>query len=173
MSIKDLVTGLENRVDGLFTHSEPVDPVPLRDPVLAAIGRAEEQWASPSPGGQADWFSEDNGSVAFSPTTPNGMPLTIDGLTTNFIPAERFADYLAAMRAQLEAGAFDAEIQAGISGSPNVSGLATVPMPERRQGSVEEIRQQQRVEALHRAGRNADGTIVHVAGERPDASPSG
>lgn len=156
MSIKDLVTGLENRIDGLFAHSDPVDPVPLRDPVLAAIARAEQQWASPPAGGHADWFSEDNGSVAFSPTMPNGAPLTIDGLTTSFIPAERFADYLAAMRAQVDAGAFDAEIAAAVGGSPNVSGLATVAMPERRQGAAGENREQQRGQSSQQSGDTLD-----------------
>ena len=167
MSIKDVLDGLENGMDGVFTRTES-DPVAMREPVLEAITRAENQWASPQLSRSADWFSEDNGTVAFTPTMPSGTPLTIDGLTTNFIPAERFADYLSAMRRQVEAGVFDAEIAAGMGGSPNVSGLATVPMPERRQGSVEEIRREQRAEAMRRDGRNPDGSIIHAVGDRPD-----
>jgi len=162
MSIKDLVSGLEDRVDHLFTAAEPVAPATLREPVLRGIARAEDQWASPSPGLQPDWFSESNGSVAFTPTLPNGAPLTIDGLTTNFIPADRFADYLVNMRRAVEAGEFDAEIAAGAGGSPNVSGLATVAMPEARQGTSQEIRQAQRDEALAREGRNPDGSLARA-----------
>lgn len=152
MSMKDLVSGLESRADRLFTSGEAVDSAALRQPVFDAIARAQDRWAAPQAGAPSNWFSEDNGFVAFSPTMPDGSPLTIDGQTTTFIPADRFADYLVAMRTQVEAGAFDAEIAAGKGGSPNVSGLATVPMPEHRPAATDETRREQQTGTARRDG---------------------
>jgi hypothetical protein len=168
MSLKDIVASVEAGVEG-FLPAKATEPSALRGPVLKQIKRAEDQWARPQSGETPDWFSQDADRIAFSPTLANGASLTIDGLTTTFVPADRFADYLVNMRTQVEQGAFDAEIEAGLQGSPNVSGLATVPMPAARQGTSEEIRREQQAEALHRDGRNPDGSIIHAVGERPDA----
>lgn len=126
MSLKTIVDGIGETIANTV-DTAPADTAELRGPVLAAIDRAARQWVDRTAEGA--WFSEDNGSVAFSPTLDNGAPLTIDGQTRVFVPADRFADYLAAIRTAVERGEFDAEIKGGLTGSPNVSGLARVPMP--------------------------------------------
>jgi len=127
MSLKTIVDGIGETLANAVDTDTP-DGADLRGPVLAAIDRAARQWADRD--AQGAWFSADNGSVAFSPTLDNGAPLTIDGQTRVFVPADRFADYLDAMRTAVERGEFDAEIKGGLTGSPNVSGLAKVPMPD-------------------------------------------
>lgn len=129
MSLKGTADSIADGVVGLFT-THTTDLPAQREPVLNAIGDAERAWSGRGERAEGDWFSEANGHVAFSPRLANGSPLTIDGQTTVFVPAALFPAYLANMRQAVEAGAFDAEIEAGLTGSPNVSGLATVPMPE-------------------------------------------
>lgn len=138
-----------------------------RAEVLQDLHLAEKGWATD---GQTSgpWFAQDGDLVAFSPTTRNGAPLTIGGLTTNFVPAERFADYLQAMRDAVERGEFDEEIAGALHGSANVSGLADVAMPPRREGDPDQVRQDQQSDALRNEGRNPDGSLAAVVGHDPN-----
>lgn len=63
-------------------------------------------------GGGKKWWALSNGVVAFSPTRRDKMPLVVNGQTTNFIPAERFGDFVAAMIEAVRAGEFDKELAA-------------------------------------------------------------
>ena len=135
MSLDDFVSTVAGTIRNAATGA--TDTRVLRDPVLAQIDRAANAWGDGRTGASDEWFSRDGDLVAFSPHLPGGAPLTIDGQTTVFVPADRFAAYLAKMREQVEAGVFDREIDAGLHGSPNVSGLATVPMPEAHGGNTE------------------------------------
>lgn len=136
MSLEDIVStvagSIRNAAGGGTT-----DPAILRGPVLDQIARVQNAWGDGRSGATDDWFSRDGDLVAFSPRLASGAPLTIDGQTTVFVPAERFPEYLVKMREQVEAGVFDREIDAGLHGSPNVSGLATVPVQEAHGGNTE------------------------------------
>jgi hypothetical protein len=70
-----------------------------RDEVLQDLHLAEKAWATDGVR-SGTWFVRDGEHVAFTPTTRNGATLTIGGQTTNFIPADRFADYLVNMRSR-------------------------------------------------------------------------
>lgn len=160
MSLKTMVDGVGQTIADTMTGDQP-DTATLRAPVLASLDTAERQWAGLETDDRPRWFDEDNSHVAFSPTLASGAPLTIDGQTRVFIPADRFADYLHAMRAAVHAGVFDDEIRGAAGNSPNVSGLATVAMPEPRTGSHDEIRQAQMDEV-----RRRHATVDDRAGNR-------
>ena len=145
MSLKNLVDGAVSIAAG-FAPAQPSSPAALRDPVLRQIDEVEDRWSREEAAIGDGWYYQDGDHVAFTPTLSNGAALTIDGQTTTFVPADKFADFLVSMRDQVTAGAFDREIEAGLHGSANVSGLAQVAMPERRDGSSEKIRQDQRAE---------------------------
>lgn len=81
---------------------------------------------------------------------------------TNFVPADRFADYLTAMRDAIGRGEFDDEIAAALHGSANVSGIAQVPLPPMRDSDPDQVRHEQRVDALRNEGRNPDGSLTAV-----------
>jgi hypothetical protein len=164
MNLESIVDAAKSVVTGVAPETS--DPAAGRADVLHDLHLAEKAWATDGVHTGA-WFARDGEYVAFTPTMRNGAPLTIGGLTTNFVPADRFADYLENMRASIEAGEFDAEIAAGLHGSPNVSGLADVALPPARSGSPDEIRQAQQDEALRREGRNPDGSIETVVGNAP------
>lgn len=139
------------------------DPARDRADVMQDLHLAEKGWATDGTTSGL-WFARDDDHVAFSPVTRNGAPLTIGGLTTVFVPTDRFADYLQAMRAALERGTFDDEIAAALYGSANVGGVADIVMPPARQGRPEQIRRVQQEEALRREGRNPSGSIAAVVG---------
>ncbi|MEG3165329.1 hypothetical protein U1701_12060 [Sphingomonas sp. PB2P19] len=163
MTLEGLLKGAKSVMMGT---QAPADPVAERAAVLQDLHLAEKGWATEGMR-TGLWFARDGDHVAFSPVTRNGAPLTIGGLTTNFVPADRFADYLQAMRTAIERGEFDAEIAAALHGSSNVSGIADVAMPPAREGDRDTIRQAQQDEALGREGRNPDGSIAAVTGHAP------
>jgi hypothetical protein len=132
-----------------------------RDEVLQDLHLAEKAWATDGVR-SGTWFVRDGEHVAFTPTTRNGATLTIGGQTTNFIPADRFADYLVNMRSAIEAGEFDREIAGALHGSANVGGTAEVAIPAAREGSPDDVRQAQQDAALAHEGRNPDGSLAAV-----------
>jgi len=139
------------------------DPVSDRNDVLQDLHLAEKAWATDGVR-SGTWFVRDGEHVAFTPTTRNGATLTIGGQTTNFIPADRFADYLVNMRSAIGAGEFDREIAGALHGSANVGGTAEVAIPAARDGSPQDVRQAQQDAALAREGRNPDGSLAGVVG---------
>lgn len=160
MALESIVNAAKSALQGVGDDAAS-DPHADRAEVLQDLHLAEKGWATDGqPTGM--WFTRDGDHVAFSPVTRNGAPLTIGGLTTNFVPADRFADYLEAMRDAVERGEFDDEIAAALHGSANVSGIARVSMPPRREGDAEQVRQDQQGEALRPEGRNPDGSLAAV-----------
>jgi hypothetical protein len=139
------------------------DPVSDRNDVLQDLHLAEKAWATDGVR-SGTWFVRDGEHVAFTPTTRNGATLTIGGQTTNFIPADRFADYLVNMRSAIEAGEFDREIAGALHGSANVGGTAEVAIPAAREGRTQDVRKAQQDAALVREGRNPDGSLAAVVG---------
>ena len=132
MSLEGIVNAAKSAVLNISEQTSD-DPHADRADVLADLHLAEQAWATEG-ARSGPWFAHDGDHVAFTPVTRNGAPLTIGGLTTNFVPADRFADYLQAMRDAVERGEFDDEIAAALHGSANVSGIAQVAMPPAREG---------------------------------------
>jgi hypothetical protein len=149
MSLKNLVDGAVAAVTSLMPD-EPASASCLRDPVLRQIDAVEDQWSRGEAGAAGGWYHQDADHVAFTPSLANGAALKIGGQTTTFVPADKFAGFLVNMREQVTAGAFDCEIEAGLHGSANVSGLAQVAMPQRRDGPSDEIRNDQVAELSER-----------------------
>jgi len=163
MALENIVNTAKSALQAavLPTHG---DPSADRAEVLQDLHLAEKAWATDGLR-TGTWFARDGDYVAFTPTTRNGAPLTIGGLTTNFIPADRFADYLVTMRSAVENGEFDHEIAAALHGSSNVAGIADVDVPPARDGDPQDVRKAQQDEALAHEGRNPDGSLAAI-GER-------
>ena len=70
-----------------------------------------------------------NGVVALTVKVA-GNTLDINGAATNHLPADRFEEFLAAMRAAVEAGAFDAEL------ANHGHGDAEVAVPKRKAPAI-------------------------------------
>lgn len=132
-----------------------------RADVLQDLRLTEQAWATDGVR-SGNWFVRDGDHVAFTPTTRNGAALTIGGQTTNFIPADRFADYLVNVRDGIERGDFDNEISNALHGSSGVGGIAEVAVPPPREGALDQVRQAQQSDALARGGRNPDGSLAAI-----------
>ncbi|RZL28275.1 MAG: hypothetical protein EOP64_05015 [Sphingomonas sp.] len=162
MSLESIVNAAKSVLQDAVS-SPSADPVSDRNEVLEDMDLAEKAWATDGVH-SGTWFVRDGEYVAFTPTTRNGATLTIGGQTTNFIPTDRFADYLVNMRSAIKAGEFDREIEGALHGSANVGGIAEVALPAAREGSPEDIRQAQQDAVLVREGRNPDGSLSAVVG---------
>ena len=160
MALESIVNASKSAVLDVVSPQSS-DPVSDRNDVLQGLHLAEKAWATDGVR-SGTWFVRDGEHVAFTPTTRNGATLTIGGQTTNFIPADRFADYLVNMRSAIEAGEFDREIAGALHGSANVGGTAEVAIPAARHGSPEDMRQAQQDAAFAREGRNTDGSLAAV-----------
>ncbi|MCP8893042.1 hypothetical protein [Sphingomonas faeni] len=160
MALESIVNAAKSAVLGVVSLQSS-DPISDRSAVLQDLHLAEKAWATDGVR-SGTWFVRDGEHVAFTPTTRNGATLTIGGQTTNFIPADRFADYLVNMRSAIEAGEFDREIAGALHGSANVGGTAEVAIPAAREGSPDDVRQAQQDAALAREGRNPDGSLATV-----------
>ncbi len=160
MALESIVNAAKSAVLNVVSPQSS-DPVSDRNDVLQDLHLAEKAWATDDVR-SGTWFVRDGEHVAFTPTTQNGATLTIGGQTTNFIPADRFADYLVNMRSAIEAGEFDREIPGALHGSANVGGIAEVAIPAAREGSPDDVRQAQQDAALAREGRNPDGSLAAV-----------
>jgi hypothetical protein len=160
LALESIVNAAKSAVLGVVSPQSS-HPVSDRNDVLQELHLAEKAWATDGVR-SGTWFVRDGEHVAFTPTARNGATLTIGGQTTNFIPADRFADYLVNMRSAIEAGEFDREIAGALHGSANVGGTAEVAIPAVREGSPDDVRQAQQDAALAREGRNPDGSLATV-----------
>ncbi len=184
MSLASMLGLIDNDLHEAFSR-KPFDPAKGRQRLLDGIARSREQFAQTEPVRGRKWFTVNNDVVAFSPTQGNSGPLTINGLTTNFIPVEAFGQFLDNMQAAVEAGDFDAEIERAAKHGGMVSGTADVAIPSGKPRRVKSdpkaapvrradwntlsLAERQRVSALRRYGKNPDGSVIAEVGERPDA----
>jgi hypothetical protein len=129
MALKDKLTGFIDNL-GLKDafETQPRDATKARQPVLRGLDKTLDQFQNGKVKAPNKWWSANNNVVAFSPSH-NGAPLLVNAQTTNFIPAERFADFLGAMKAAVEAGEFDDEIEQLDKGRGSAGGSAQVKVP--------------------------------------------
>lgn len=90
------------------------DPSKDRAWVVARLEATKTQFTSTEStrGGGRKLWALSNGVVAFSPVRPDKMQLVVNGQTTNYIPSERFLDFVDAMIAAVNNGDFDKELAA-------------------------------------------------------------
>lgn len=114
----------------------PYDPALDRAWVVGRLEATKNQFASTEStrGGGKRWWQLNNGIVAFSPMRRDRSPLVINGQTTNFIPAERFNDFIAAMLAAVKAGDFDKEFEADNTNGTTVK--VRVPRKAKAEGAA-------------------------------------
>jgi len=124
-ALKNLLGLIDDKLEAVF-HKKTPDATSLRAKVVEGIDRSRTQFLATEPVRGRKWFKVANNVVAFSPMLPGSVPLLINGKATNYIPGERFTDFLDNMKAAVEAGEFDAELlaepgEAKPAASPRVS----------------------------------------------------
>lgn len=107
MALGDLFGIIDNRLKDVFERRAP-DPDKARKPLLKGIERAMEQFRAGRKGPN-QWWRVKNGVVALT-VKVNGDTFDINGVATNHMPEDRFAEFLDKMREAVNAGAFDEEL---------------------------------------------------------------
>ncbi|WP_254605139.1 hypothetical protein [Sphingomonas bacterium] len=146
MALKDLFASFGDTLEELF-NAKPYEAGKGRARLIKGIEAAREQSASGRTRVPNRWWTISNGIVAFSPQL-RGTPLIINGKGTNFIPADRFGEFLDAFKAEVEAGEFDAMIEAIETGTGNAGSSVPVSAGGRSRGPMSE-----EAKANIRAGR--------------------
>ena len=108
MALKNYLNIIDNGLKHLFDRKAE-DPAKARRPLVRGIDRTLAQYKSGSAGTATGWYKIRNGVVALT-VKVGGDTFDINGAATNHLPADRFEDFLTAMRAAIEAGEFDAEL---------------------------------------------------------------
>ena len=119
MALKDYLGIIDNGLKHLFDR-KTADPAKARRPLIRGIDRTLAQFKAGSSGTPTGWYRVKNGVVALTVKLA-GNTFDINGVATNHLPADRFEEFLAAMRVAVEAGEFDAELAHKGDGDANVS----------------------------------------------------
>lgn len=119
MALKDLFALVDDKLKDVF-HKVSYDPARDRDALTKRIDATKEKFlATEPPRGRKD-FSVKNNVVEYRPTV-GGNPLVLEGREASYIPAERFAQFLDLLRAEVSEGRLDKEITAAAEGNSNAN----------------------------------------------------
>ncbi|WP_454883974.1 hypothetical protein [Sphingomonas oryzagri] len=102
---------------GTHFHKPVYDPVKGREKLVKVIdGAATQHKEGRTKVPNRAWTVGNNNAISFSPKL-SGNPVLIAGKETNYVPAERFPDFLAKLKAAVEKGDLDKEIEAALEGT--------------------------------------------------------
>lgn len=153
------------------------DPKKGRAKVVALIDKAAGQHKEGKTPPTRSWKLGNNNSIRFSPRLGSN-PLLIAGSEDNFVPAERFQDFLAALKASVEAGELDKEIKAALDGQSDGTTKATKrgskssgdkPWAVRKDFDQLSVEDKRAVSSRYRWGKNPDNSLIEEVGHKPDA----
>ena len=133
MALKDVFGFFKKGLEESFS-TKPRDAAAARKPLLRGIDIALEQFQAGRMRVPRRWWTVNNDVVAFSPNL-KGVPLVLNGKTTNHVSSADFPGFLDAFREAVNAGELDTEIEAIESGSGNAGHSAPV-QPKRRTGTI-------------------------------------
>ncbi|WP_156347947.1 hypothetical protein [Sphingomonas sp. Leaf231] len=160
---------------------KPDDPSRLRRPLLDGIKRTREQFAARGTDAvkaASRWWQVQNGVVALTVKVGGGV-LNLNDAATNHIPEPVFDKFLHQFEQAVNAGELDDALkarQAGRATADKSAGRDKTPVAGERHPSIDRDdwdslawAERQKVNALFRAGRNPDGSLIAVSGYKPDA----
>lgn len=110
MALKDTLYGFFDNVGlaEMFSRKQP-DAKALRAPLLKGIANARRQFDKGQTRAPNRWWRASNGVVALT-VKVKGDTLDINGVATNHMPEDRFAEFLDTFEEAVNAGEFDAEL---------------------------------------------------------------
>jgi hypothetical protein len=124
MSLKEALLGLIDNVSLPAIFSRKAENLKeLRQPLLKGISNAKRQFENGQTRAPHRWWRLSNDVVALT-VKVSGNVFTINGVDTNHIPSDRFADFLDKFTAAVDAGEFDHELR------HKGAGDATVKIPK-------------------------------------------
>ena len=108
---------------GTHFHTPVYDPKAGQKKLVRVIDLAAKQHSENiTRAPNRSWATGNNNAISFAPKI-DGKPVRIGGKEINYVPAERFQDFLSGLKAAVEAGDLDKEIKAAID-APKPEGAA-------------------------------------------------
>lgn len=130
MSLKEALLGFIDNVSLPAIFSRKVENLKeLRQPLLKGISNAKRQFENGQTRAPHRWWKLSNDVVALT-VKVSGNVFTINGVETNHIPSDRFADFLDKFAAAVDAGEFDHELRRKGAGD------ATVKIPKAKRAAA-------------------------------------
>ncbi|EIZ78261.1 hypothetical protein WSK_3143 [Novosphingobium sp. Rr 2-17] len=111
MSLKDLLSLADDKLHEVFSR-KPHDPSKARKPIIKGIERTRDQFLATEPAKGRKWFKVSNNVVELT------LPFAIDGKNTFYVPGERAVEFLDKLKATVESGDLDKDIEAGAGERP-------------------------------------------------------
>lgn len=111
MALADLFALVDDKLKDVF-HKVTYDPTKDRDKMVKRIDDTKGKFIATEPAKGKKDFSISNGVVEYRPTLPGGGPLVLEKRDVNYVPSERFVDFLTILRAEVAEGRLDKEIEA-------------------------------------------------------------
>ncbi len=136
MALKDILSLIDHKLKDVY-HTVAYSPVKDRAAVAKRLDDTRSKFlATEPPRGKKD-FSVANNVVEFRPVVPGAGALMLAGSDVSYVPAERFADFLVGLKAAVEAGELDAELEAAHGDQAKTSTTKTprAPRAPREPGS--------------------------------------
>ncbi len=153
MALSDLFSIINNGLRDAFERPA-ADPAKARRPLLKGVERTAAQFAAGKPGPRS-WWKLRNDVVALT-VKVDGDTFDINGVATNHMPAERFAEFLDKMRDAVNAGTFDAELANKGNGDAKVR-IGKRPRTISPEAARERGRKAAETRRTNRAAREAGG----------------
>ena len=127
MSLKEALLGFIDNVSLPAIFSRKVENLKeLRQPLLKGISNAKRQFENGQTRAPHRWWKLSNDVIALT-VKVSGNVFMINGVETNHIPSDRFADFLDKFAAAVDAGDFDDELRHKGAGDATVK----IPKPKR------------------------------------------
>ena len=159
MALKDKLFSLIDNVklSEIFSRKQ-ADMKSLRAPLLKGIDSAKRQFESGVTKAPNRWWKINNDVVALTVKVA-GNTFDINGVATNHMPADRFAEFLGEFKAAVEAGEFDDELRHKGSGDAEVA----IPKASRRGTISPEAAKARGVKAAESRARNRSAATAGQA----------
>lgn len=120
MALKDILSLIDHKLKDVY-HTVAYSPAKDRAAVAKRLDDTKSKFlATEPPRGKKD-FSVANNVVEFRPIVPGAGALMLAGSDVSYVPAERFADFLGGLKAAVEAGELDAELEAAHGDQPKAA----------------------------------------------------
>ncbi len=115
MALKDILGLIDHKLADVF-HTVAYSPNRDRAAVAKRIDDTKSKFLATEPARGKKDFSVANNVVEYRPIVPGAGALLIAGKDVSYIPAERFVDFLDGLKAAVEEGELDKELEAAHDG---------------------------------------------------------
>jgi hypothetical protein len=110
---------------GINFHAPVYNPTKGRTKLVKVIDKAAEQHREGKTPPVRSWKTGGDNAISFAPQL-SGTPVLIAGKEVNYVPAEHFQEFLKRLKAEVEKGGLDKEIEAALEGeTTNKLGITT------------------------------------------------